>query len=490
MIVLIESPYKVKSLKKALRLNGIEADVIASNGRLFDLPDNNVGISESLSIDSFEPVNPALFESIQAHLESHDDLYIATDPDDEGDLAAWTIARYRQSLPTYRVTLYDFTSVAVKVAFEGASSVSMVEPAALARRIFDRLLGYSGNDGMFLSRTAGAVLQLAANQAIPIKKVVNTMWDADGACFNERYSNGQGAVVMPTLKPATGPLPQYSHCLGVGCEMGETPKSVFAALQELYTDGDISYFRTSSGETNRSAISAMNAVERDVGLDNLASVDTGLDRHPHPGIYVTDGAASDIKSKRQTPLAKRFHQLLLNSTLCAMAGRDDCRQVRKTEAGSTWSAQHYTVRGQTFSYPLSTHALGDDVMTGSPREWPHDRAFTIPKEGGIAMALIGSGVGHPSSWASLSQNYACLIDKNGNLSVRGSDFYRKHQLEAPALLSPENARTIESILLNPNKPTAEKVLSALDYCGLSLGDLNLKLSPDRGRTLSFSGPTP
>ena len=491
MIILIESPHKEKLLRKALQYNNIDAIIISSFGRLFDLPSAILGVNDSLGIESFEPVNARHFERIQAKLSSHDDLYVATDPDDEGDLIAWTVSRYRGDLATYRLRFFDLTPSSLKQALESFQPVSSQEPAALARRIFDRLLGYSGNDGMFLSRTAGTVLQLAATQSIPVTKFVRShAGSSKDIQFNTTYLNANNVSISIEDNLCDGALPRYAHCLELGAELSATPQEVFKALQELYADGQISYFRTSSGDVNGSATVSMDTVESDTGIENFSVKTQGRIAQPHAGIYVTSGSSITEASPNRSPLAQILLKHLLNATLCAMAGPGGFETVKRSNDGVIWSGRLYSLRGQTFSYPQTTHALGDDVMTGAPREWSTEKSYPIGKESAIALSLVRCGIGHPSSWAGLSHNYACLLDRNGHLSSRGAAFYRKHQSEAALLLEPEVARQIESTLLNPNEPTADKVYKSLKLCGLTPEGMGLSLSPTSSREADFSTSAP
>lgn len=379
----------------------------------------------------------------------------------------------------------------MKQAFENVKPVSSFEPPALARRIFDRLLGYSGNDGMFLSRTAGAVLQMAASQSIPVKKVVSYKpGSGEETKFNTTYFNANQASISFEDKISEGALPQYAHCLELGAELSVTPQDVFKALQELYANGEISYFRTSSGDVNGSARASMDIVEQDTGIENLAINTQGRIVHPHAGIYVTSGSAVTEHSPNRSPLAQIYLEHLLNATLCSMAGPSCLETIKQSRDGIAWSGRLYSIRGQTFSYPQTTHALCNDVMAGVPRERARENTFPIGKELAIAMSLIRCGIGHPSSWAGLSNNYACLLDRNGHLSSRGAAFYRKHQSEAALLLEPEIARQIESTLLNQSEPTACKVLTSLSLCGLSPEGMGLSLSVTKTRELTFSSPSP
>ena len=486
MIVLIESPHKARKLSSILRSANIEARVIASNGRLFDLPERSLGITDSLTAAAFEPVDKEHFNAIHHELVSPEELVVASDPDEEGDLIAWTIKRFRDGLPTTRASFSDLNPPAVIRAFEELQSIPSQEPPVLARRIFDRLLGYSGTDGMFLSRTAGTVLRAAADFTIPTRKVVHSRRHGDLMLFRESRFNFDGREVEgDSTAQAPTSLPTLRHCLQVAADLKARPSEAFRALQEIYIEGDISYFRTDSGNVTDAALSAFKEVGRETAFDfQLRQTDqpTG---HPHPGIYATNGKGFEPSLRDVTPLAAELRQRILNATLAVMAGPD--RSVGKTNIdGELWQAYQVLTRGDVFTYPLTGHCLETDIIHGEPLSRKSSIDIPIGKENALAEVLMRSNVGHPSSWANLAQNYACLADRQGRLSSRGSEFFRKHQMEAPALLDPEIARQIEIELLRSDVPTPEKLKTAFDLCDLSPEKLNVELEPTPAQNFSIS----
>ncbi len=481
MLVLIESPYKIRALKACLDKAGIDAEVLATRGRLLDLPQASIGVTSDFTPDGLEPTSPDYFDAIYKALAGAGEVFVATDPDSEGDMIGWTVACLREGKPTYRVYLYDYHTQATQIAFSQAALIGADHPPALARRIFDRLLGYSSADGLFLSRTAGVVLGTAVRGLIPTNKIRSAkLIRGEKYLFNEHYQN-QATSILPTMDAATdlaGTLPNFRNYVEVGIDHGATVSEVFDALQTLYTEGEISYFRTSSGGVNDSAKSAILRIAQDFGIDS-ESKHLITSNAPHPGIYATSSDLMVSSRSRFGGLAALLHEYAFNATLCAASGSP--AQTRQTdENGHRWTSISYELRGETYSYPQSCHALQNDVSAGSPFRWTELANLSIPKQTQIALTLMGSGVGHPSSWAALSKNYSCLLDGSGHLSSRGSAFYRKHQTGAPSLLEPEIMRRVEVILMNGNATTKQKIEDALEATNLSIDKLGLDLKPAPG----------
>ncbi len=144
-LVIVESPTKAKTLSKYL---GRNYQVMASVGHLKDLPKSKLGID--LEHD-FEPHyivirgKSKILKEIKAIAKKAKDIYLAADPDREGEAIAWHIAEELNgnSNRVHRILLNEITEAAVKKALKSPSSIDMKKVnAQQARRVLDRLVGY------------------------------------------------------------------------------------------------------------------------------------------------------------------------------------------------------------------------------------------------------------------------------------------------------------------------------------------------------------
>jgi len=148
-LVIVESPAKAKTIEKYL---GKGFDVLASVGHIMDLPKNDIGVE--LEHRTFEPtliVSPGK-EKVVAQLKraaaSADAIFLAPDPDREGEAIAYhlalqlgTSAKERKKIQ--RVTFNEITKKAVQEAFKHARDVDQnLVDAQQTRRVLDRLVGY------------------------------------------------------------------------------------------------------------------------------------------------------------------------------------------------------------------------------------------------------------------------------------------------------------------------------------------------------------
>jgi len=144
-LVIVESPAKARTIQKYL---GPGYTVHASMGHVRDLPKRTLGVDIE---DGFKPTyenlrgRAATLKKIRSAAKGADAIYLAPDPDREGEAIAWHLAqalRLPQS-KVFRVTFNEITKRAVKNAFKDPGKIDMAKVnAQQARRILDRIVGY------------------------------------------------------------------------------------------------------------------------------------------------------------------------------------------------------------------------------------------------------------------------------------------------------------------------------------------------------------
>lgn len=144
-LVIVESPTKVKTIKKFL---GKNYSVMASMGHVRDLPKSRLGIDTE---NDFEPKyitirgKGDLLKDLRKEAKKADTVYLATDPDREGEAISWHLVE-ALSLPKdkyKRITFNEITKNAVKASFKAPRDIDMnLVDAQQARRVLDRIVGY------------------------------------------------------------------------------------------------------------------------------------------------------------------------------------------------------------------------------------------------------------------------------------------------------------------------------------------------------------
>ena len=144
-LVIVESPAKAKTIGKFL---GSHYKVIASNGHVRDLPKSQIGVDVE---HDFEPKYITLrgrgevLEKIRKEAKKADKIYLATDPDREGEAISWHLAHILHLDPASkcRIVFNEITANAVKSSIKNVRPIDMrLVDAQQARRVLDRLVGY------------------------------------------------------------------------------------------------------------------------------------------------------------------------------------------------------------------------------------------------------------------------------------------------------------------------------------------------------------
>lgn len=144
-LVIVESPAKVKTIKKFL---GTNYEVAASNGHVRDLPKSTLGIDVE---HDYEPKyitirgKGDILANLRKEVKKAEKVYLATDPDREGEAISWHLyyALRLEDKKVYRITFNEITKNAVKESLKNAREINMnLVDAQQARRALDRMVGY------------------------------------------------------------------------------------------------------------------------------------------------------------------------------------------------------------------------------------------------------------------------------------------------------------------------------------------------------------
>ncbi len=144
-LVIVESPAKVKTIKKFL---GSNYEVAASNGHVRDLPKSQMGIDIE---NGYEPKyitirgKGDILAKLRKEVKKAEKIYLATDPDREGEAISWHLyeSLKLQDKKVYRITFNEITKNAVRDSLKNARKIDMnLVDAQQARRILDRMMGY------------------------------------------------------------------------------------------------------------------------------------------------------------------------------------------------------------------------------------------------------------------------------------------------------------------------------------------------------------
>lgn len=144
-LVIVESPAKVKTIKKFL---GANYEVMASNGHVRDLPKSQLGFSPENDFElKYITIRGKgdILAALRKEVKKAEKIYLATDPDREGEAISWHLyhALKLEGKKVYRITFNEITKTAVKEALKNPRAIDMdLVDAQQVRRVLDRMVGY------------------------------------------------------------------------------------------------------------------------------------------------------------------------------------------------------------------------------------------------------------------------------------------------------------------------------------------------------------
>lgn len=183
-LVIVESPSKASTIKKFL---GSSYEVVASNGHVRDLPKSTLGIDVE---HGFEPKyitirgKGELLAKLRKEVKKADKIYLATDPDREGEAISWHLSKALklEDKNTSRITFNEITKNAVKKSIKEARDIDMdLVDAQQARRALDRMVGYQISPvlwakvkrGLSAGRVQSVALRIIADREAEINEFIS-----------------------------------------------------------------------------------------------------------------------------------------------------------------------------------------------------------------------------------------------------------------------------------------------------------------------------
>ena len=199
-LVIVESPAKAKTIKKYL---GPNYEVMASMGHVRDLPKSKL----SVDVDNgFKPVyvpmkdKEEVISSLKKEASHSDTVYLATDPDREGEAISWHLAQLLDiplNAPV-RVTFNEITKSGVEYGMEHPRSIDLdLVNAQQARRILDRIVGYKLSP--FLWKKVRRGLSAGRVQSVAVKMIVDREKEIN-AFKPEEYWSIEAKMTAPSSK--------------------------------------------------------------------------------------------------------------------------------------------------------------------------------------------------------------------------------------------------------------------------------------------------
>lgn len=303
-LLILESPGKVKKVQEYL---GAGWKVAASMGHVRDLPPKEMGVAAPDFKPHYVPTERGadVLKRLAGLVKNAEAVYLATDPDREGEAIAWHLAEALKLKDAKRVTYTEITEKAIKAALAAPRTIDMALVAAQeGRRVLDRLCGYmvSGSlsdvAGTRLSagRVQSPAVRLVVEREREIKAFVSTThygveltfatvdnvtdgwkaawvvkpWLADDAEYFLDQAVAAQVAALRTLdvqdcqeseSRLAPPAPFTTSSLqqAASAALKFSPKRTMELAQRLYEQGSITYMRTDSPNLSQEAVQSVRA---------------------------------------------------------------------------------------------------------------------------------------------------------------------------------------------------------------------------------------
>ncbi len=208
-LLIVESPAKIKTIKKFL---GPDFQIMSTMGHVKDLPEKEMGVTRDPITLSYVPIKDKAKTIAELCKAAHnaDEVYLAPDPDREGEIIAWHVAEeikkvIKDPKKIFRITFNEITKTAILEAINNQHHIDEEKVAAQqARRVLDRWVGYEVSPLLWRKIKKG--LSAGRVQSVALKFICDRE-DAIRAFKPEEYW-----TIAGTFKHASGQFPaQLSH---------------------------------------------------------------------------------------------------------------------------------------------------------------------------------------------------------------------------------------------------------------------------------------
>ena len=469
-LLIVESPTKARTVSSYL---GKEYTVLASVGHVRDLPKSN---KDAVAIDEgFAPryVVPAekreVIERIKRAAEKADEIYLATDPDREGEAIAWHIKEAVGLKNPKRVVFHEITKSAIEEALAHPRTIDEhLRRAQEARRVLDRIVGYDLSGliwkkvryGLSAGRVQSPALRILAEREREIKAFVPETY----YILNARFSSKAGELAaLCSERPNTkeeaerivaagrtaswsvadiaekaeerAPRPPFTTSTlqqVASTRLGFAPARTMRAAQKLYEAGHITYIRTDSVNLAKEAVTKMaSTVEREFGKEfveaRVYKTTSKNAQEAHEAIRPTD--PTKVKAGATSDEERLYTLIRIRALASQMAGARIMRTA--ISLATNVAIPPFVANGSRVLFAgwmaLDTRARSEDVelpklavsdpltllsLAADEKQTEPPKRYT---EAGLIKELEKRGIGRPSTYASIMKTIADrgYVEKQG-----------------------------------------------------------------------------
>ncbi|MEZ8292783.1 DNA topoisomerase [Vibrio splendidus] len=510
----------MKSILKAISSDHV--DVVATNGRLFDLPSDKSDLETISSVDELCPINKNVINRLITKIKEADSVYIGTDDDFEGESIGDHLAQLCKSKPFFRLKIKSITEQGIVESINLASRTidQSLANRQRTKRVIDRALGYVHSkvtryDREFslpgISRVCTPILNILSNSPqtnITIgkkmgdgmliatgkhlsrseKETLNTFMDS--ACKDTFY---EGDRKINEFQQAATPWrfneAVYRIAEGTGLPIVDT----IDELQSLYESGYISYPRTDSALVNDQAANELIKMLHNMGYSNIEAthiVQNGLFKNKkiieketiqegHEGIiplsdYIDPSISLDALSPRE-----QCYSMILGNIIESAKANSKVFESKTILNVDPWILNKGILDAQRTEFVYIHRTKTNEAGMLKEPYYPElgslnrDKILNILKGNGseciindlpsdliIARTMMVNGIGRPSSLKAHVQKIEKLWDSDKCKLMPLAEWSLDHaKTHLPLLVNPNAYQIIERMIHDDASPI--KVMSTI-----------------------------
>ena len=458
-LVIVESPAKAKTIEKYLKG---DFKVVPSVGHIRDLPKSNkkaIDIKEGF-VPHYEisKGKEKIVDEIKKLAKKADEIYLATDPDREGEAIAWHIKEAVGLKKPKRVLFHEITELAVQDAIKHPRDIDEnLRKAQEARRVLDRLVGYDLSGliwkkvryGLSAGRVQSPALRIIMEKEREIRAFIpENFWIITGqfktkknqeltlVCEKEPRDENETNDILAHAKKGSwsivsikqteakrSPKPPFITSTlqqTASSRFGFSPSRTMGIAQKLYEAGHITYMRTDSVNLSTVALAEIYAViEKQYGKEYLSPrtyvTKSKNAQEAHEAIRITKPS---VKHAGTTDEQKKLYDLIWQRTI---ASQMTDAKVLRTKISANISEPDaippFSANGNVVVFPgwlsADTGSKGEEVELPKLAEGDSLSLVSIESEGkqtepppryteaGLVKELEKRDIGRPSTYASI-----------------------------------------------------------------------------------------
>jgi DNA topoisomerase-1 len=220
-LVIVESPAKAKTIEKFL---GRDFEVLASMGHIIDLPKKGLGVNTRKDFTpKYEIIEKKakLIDELKAASQRADEVYLAPDPDREGEFIAWSLKNVLELQNPQRAVFHEITKRAVQDAVKKPRQINAdLFNAQQARRVLDRLVGYKISpllwrriqSGTSAGRVQSVALRLICDREAEIRAFIpEEYWSITATLSKQQQKERFEALLITRLKDIAAFNEELAH---------------------------------------------------------------------------------------------------------------------------------------------------------------------------------------------------------------------------------------------------------------------------------------